>query len=454
MEIENSFFGTEKVWKILFKLAPPVMLAQLVQAMYNIVDSYFVGQISNDGLNALSVIFPLQLLIMALGIGTGVGVNTVMARMYGQQNPRAAEEVAGTGTLLAVCSWAVFAFLSFVFMGFYADISAESQEVSRLAVTYGNIVCVGSLGMFLESCWTKIHQARGNMKRPMVAQVSGALVNIVLDFVLIFGVGDFIPAMGVAGAAIASVIGQFVAAFIVFPGGSGKLPTIGKRKFANADADGSLESVASYIKQIYRAGIPSIVMQALYTVYIMGLNLILVSFSDAAVTALGLYYKLQTFFFIPIFGFETCIVPVISYNYAIGSTARCRKILWDSCVFGMVFMLVGIVGFEFFPCQLIGLFSDDSLVMEIGVTAFRRIGLSFLPAVFSLLIPVFFQALEMGKESLAVTLLRQIVLLVPVAWALSFAGLDYVWFTFPISEILTCVLGLILYIRLYRKWEM
>lgn len=278
-----SLFDTESVWAILMRIAPPVMLAQLIQAMYNIVDSYFVGQFSSDGLTALSIVYPVQLIVTAIAVGTGVGVNTLMSRYDGQGNHHLADRTAGTGTVLALISWLIFAVLSGLLMRPFAAISTESSSVADLAVTYGTIVCVGSPGVFLESTWSKVHQARGNMRLPMLAQIAGAAANIVLDPILIFGLGPA-PALGVAGAAFATVSGQVLAALIVVSGFR-KPPPI--RVFR------------SYAAKIYRLGFPSIFMQLLFTVYIMALNMILAGFSDDAVTVLGLYYKVQSFFFIP-----------------------------------------------------------------------------------------------------------------------------------------------------------
>ena len=313
---DTEFFRTEKIPKILLQIAPPVMLAQLIQAMYNIVDSFFVGKYSEPALTALSVIYPLQLIIIALAVGTGVGVNTYMARLYAQKMPGQAEETAGTGTLLALGTWFIFAIFSIFCMRPYVLTSANTPEAIESAVIYGQIVCIGSIGAFLEGNWTKVHQSRGNMHRPMVAQTVGALTNIVLDPILIFGLGP-VPELGVAGAAYATVCGQVAAAVITSFGGVGRLPERTKMPL--------------YIKQIYWFGYASIIMQALFTVYIVILNAILAGFSDSAVTVLGLYYKMQTFFFIPLMGLQTCIVPVLSFNYA---TKKYARQLWISlCVY-------------------------------------------------------------------------------------------------------------------------
>ena len=434
-----STFEEKNIWKVLFKVAPPVMLAQLILAMYNIVDSYFVGKYSGSGLTALSVIFPIQLIITAVAVGTGVGVNTNMSGCYAQNREERAHETAGVGSMLAFISWLMFAVISTVFMRADVKTSAGSQEVVEYAVIYGKIVCIGSISLFMDGIWTKVHQAGGNMKRPMIAQILGALTNIVLDPVLIFGMGP-VPEMGVAGAAYATVAGQTVAAAVTFYKGFYKIPP--------------KEKILGYIKQIYSLGFPSIFMQILYTVYIVALNIILAGFSDSAVTVLGLYYKLQSFFFIPLIGLETCIVPLISYAYAQRDYGRCKGIMTDTFIFAGSFMIVGIICFEFIPAQLIQIFSSETSVIEIGVTAFRIIGLSFIPAVFSLLTPVFFQAIGGAIPSIILSLTRQIFCLIPIFWLMSKIGLDYTWIAFPAAEIITGGVGIFLYIRQLKKWKM
>ena len=361
----DSLFDTESIWAILLRIAPPVMLAQLIQAMYNIVDSYFVGQYSNDGLTALSIIYPVQLIVTAIAVGTGVGVNTLMSHLDGRGKHHTADRTAGMGTVLALFSWAVFALLSALLMRPFALSSTNTPAVAEYTVTYGMIVCVGSLGVFLESNWSKVHQARGNMRLPMAAQIAGALTNIVLDPLLIFGLGP-IPELGVAGAAYATVAGQVLAAVIVSSG------------FRRPPAP---RLFLAYAARIYQLGYPSIFMQMLFTVYIMALNLILAGFSDAAVTVLGLYYKVQSFFFIPLNGLQTCIVPLLSYTYAKGAYSRCQRVVKDSIVLAMVFMLVGIACFELIPAQLLGLFTSEPEVFAIGPELSARGALPDLPGV-------------------------------------------------------------------------
>ena len=384
---ESQFFGQEKISKILLKIAPPVMLAQLIQALYNIVDSLFVGRYSSSGLAALSIIYLIQLLMIALAVGTGVGINTAMAARFGVGQKEKANEFAGVGTPLALFLWAAFALVCWCIMPIYARISTSSPEIVADVIIYGRIVSVFSFGLFLESIWTKVLQANGDMKTPMTAQILGAVTNIILDPLLIFGLLG-LPELGIAGAAIATVAGQIVAALAVMAKGVRKSPPLkvwGRR-----------------IAEIFRLGVPNILMQVAYTFYIFGLNLILANFSDQAVTALGLYYKWQTFFFIPLGAMQTCIVPVISFNYA----AR---------------------------------------VVEIGTVGFRFIGVSFIPLVTSLIFPVFFQAVGSSLKSSLLTVVRTMVLFVPLGFLFSRLGLTYFWLVFPVTELLTSLLGFVFY---------
>ena len=431
MALDNSIFGTEKVGKLLLKLAPPVMLAQLIQALYNIVDSYFVGKYSASGLAALSVIFPLQLLISALAIGTGVGVNTLMSHYYGISKGEKAFSVAGTEQFLAVATWIALAAVAFVIMPFYAKVSLVDPESRRFACEYGRIVCVGSIGIFLESNWSKVLQAKGDMRTPMAAQIAGALINILFDWLLIFGVGPF-PRLGIAGAAAATVGGQIAAAVIVGIKAMQKMP--------------GFKTMRKFFAPIYKAGVPNILMNALCTVYIIVLNLILVRFSDDAVTVLGLYYKLQTFLLIPLMGLNTCIVPVLSYNFAAGSTSRCKSVLWYTVWICAVCMAVGTAVFEIFPRPLLAIFaSGEPQILDMGTVALRIIAASFTPFALSLVMPAYFQAIGLGVQSVAITVLRQILLLMPLAYVLSFFGLTYVWFAFPITEFTTAAAAFLLY---------
>lgn len=431
-------FGTNKISSILLKITPPVMVAQLIQALYNTVDSFYVGRFSEDGLTALSVIYPIQLFITALAVGTGTGVNALMARLYAQKEENKANFAGGTGVFLCAITWVIFSICCVFLMKPFIKLSVRSSVALDYAMTYGNIVVIGSLGIFLESCFTKIHQANGNMVLPTIAQVSGAVTNIILDPVLIFGIGP-IPSMGIAGAAIATVIGQFIAAIITGIKGFRKPPR--------------LVEMGVYVKQIYHYGFPTILLQFLWVVYIMALNMILAGFSDAGITVLGLYYKLQSFFFIPMFALQTSIVPVLSYNYTQQSYGRCREVMRFSAIVSAILMTIGFFCFEIIPGQLIKIFSSSEEVLEIGIPAFRLIGLSFYPAVLSMLSPTFFQAIGASKQSSILALTRQILCLIPIFWLLSKLGLGYTWLAFPASEIITGAIGVILYIRELKNWK-
>ena len=425
-------FGREKVSRILLRLAPPVMFAQLIQALYNIVDSLFIGRYAPEGLTALSIVYPLQLLMIALAVGTGVGINTVMAAKLGVGEKEESARYAGLALPLSLLLWLVFAVLSWILLPAFAAVSTDSPLVADYVVRYGRIVCAGSLGLFLESVWTKVLQAEGNMKRPMLAQITGALVNIALDPLLIFGWGPF-PSLGMTGAALATAAGQFVAALFVMRGGLRPAPPFSEYRLR--------------FKRIFKLGLPNILMQSAYTFYILGLNLILASFCDEAVTALGLYYKWQTFFFIPLGAMQTCIVPVVSYNYAAGRIERCRETLKASLFFGLALMAVGTLCFEIIPGPLLKTFTADPRVIEIGLRGFRFIGVSFLPMVTSLIFPVFFQAVGSSLKSSALTVVRTVVLFVPLGYLFSRFGLDWFWLTFFLTESLTTLLGFAFYRR-------
>lgn len=433
---ESDFYGKEKISKILFKIAPPVMIAQLIQALYNIVDSLFIGHYSDSGLNALSIVYPLQLLMIALGVGTGVGVNTIMAYQYGHGNQENAKKYAGAGTILVGIIWLIFTALTWFILPIYAKSQTSSSLVVADVISYGRIICIFGFGLFFESVWTKVCQADGDMKTPMIAQICGAITNIVLDPILIFGF-LFIPEMGIIGAAVASVIGQIVAALIVFKKGF--------RKFYN-------HNFLDYSKQILHYGLPNILMQSAYTFYIFGLNMILATFSNEAVTALGLYYKWQTIFFIPLGAMQVCIVPIISFNFATKNIKRCKDTLNLSILFGVLMMLIGTLFFECIPNQMLRVFSSNEEVIKIGANGFRYIGFSFIPLVTSLIYPVFFQAIGYSFKSSFLTILRTVILFVPLGYLFSLISLDVFWLTYIVTETITTIVGFIFYQQFIKKF--
>lgn len=434
--MNSNLYGSSSINKILLKIAPPVMLAQLIQALYNIVDSFFIGKYNQNSLTALSIVYPLQLLMIAIAVGSGVGINTRMAYSLGVGDNQKCKDYAGVGTILGVVLWLIFALISFFIMPLFARMSTSSEEVINDVIVYGRIVCVGSIGIFLESIWSKILQAKGDMKTPMIDQIVGAVVNIILDRILIFGMGGF-KGMGIAGAALATIIGQIISCLIVMKKGAYKPPKVNTFK--------------TYLKNIYISGFPNILMQSAYTFYILGLNLILSGFSDQAVTALGLYYKWQTIFFIPLGALQTCIVPVVSFNYASKNLKRCNKTLYLSLLYGVILMAIGTLCFETIPEQMLRVFTKDEEVIKIGAYGFHFIGVSFIPMVTSLIFPVFFQAIGYSIRSSLLTVVRTVVLFVPLGYIFSRFGLDYFWLTFIFTETITSIVGFILFIKYLKN---
>lgn len=414
--------GDTPIGKLLLKLSPPVMLALLIQSIYNIVDSYFVSRYSLSGLTALSIIFPIQLLMTALGTGTGTGLNILISRMDGTGETARQRDVVKSGLGLGIMNFLIFTCLGMLLIGSYYTMSSDQAAVRTAGIQYAQIIFMGSFGLFMESNCTKLLQAKGNMVIPMLAQVVGAVINIVFDPILIFGLFGA-PELGVAGAAIATIMGQWAAMLITL-----------KAVFRTYDMRGKFRFKDCF--QIYQSGFPPIIMQSLYTPYIVGLNLILKQFAEDAVTVLGIYYKLQTFFFIPLMGLQQVIVPIISFNYGAKNDKRVKDTLRYSILISGSVMVLGTCIFMAFPKELISIFSTSASILSIGAVALRIISVSFIPASFAMMFTVYFQGINKGKSSVFITVLRQIILLVPLAWLFHFAGLNYVWLTFPLTEII------------------
>lgn len=425
--------GDIPIGKLLLKLSPPVMLALLIQSIYNIVDSYFVAQYSLSGLTALSIIFPIQLLMTALGTGTGTGLNILISRMDGNGDTARQRDVVKSGLYLGIWNFLIFTCIGMLLIGSYYTISSDQAEVRAEGIQYAQIIFLGSFGLFMESNCTKLLQAKGNMVTPMLAQVAGAAINLVFDPIFIFGLFGA-PELGVAGAAIATIMGQWAAMLITL-----------KAVFRTYDVRGTFRFKDCI--QIYQSGFPSIIMQSLYTLYIVGLNLILKQFTEDAVTVLGIYYKLQTFFFIPLMGLQQVIVPVISFNYGAHDNKRVNDTLRYSILISCGVMALGTFIFMAFPKELISIFAGSTSIVNIGTLALRIISVSFLPASFAMMFTVYFQGIDKGKCSVFITVLRQIILLVPLAWLFHFAGLNYVWLTFPVTESIAMCCCCLLYHR-------
>lgn len=423
--------------KLLLRLSPPVMLALLIQSVYNIVDSYFVARYSAAGLTALSIIFPIQLLMTALATGTGTGMNILISRMDGTGDTKSQSMLIKNGLFLGLFNYLLFCVIGLSMIHSYYMISSDLVSVRTQGIQYAQIIFIGSIGQFLEANCTKILQAKGNMFTPMLAQIAGAAINVIFDPILIFGLFGM-PELGIAGAAIATIIGQLAAMVITLVAVYRKYPHQGQLS-------------PDHCIQIYKSGMPSIVMQSLYTLYIVGLNLILKQFTEDAVTVLGIYYKLQTFFFIPLMGLQQVILPVISFNYGAGKEERVKDVLKYSTIASCSIMLAATVIFVLFPRQLLSIFSDSRQIMQIGSYALPVICSSFIPAGLVMMFTVYYQGVERGRDSLTITVLRQVFLLVPLAWIFHFAGLKYVWYTFITTEMIATIVSLLLYRNLLKN---
>ena len=432
MDMENI-----SVSKLLLKMSPPVMLALLIQSIYNIADSFFVARYSTEGLTALSIVYPVQLLITALATGTGAGVNILISRLDGRGETEAQHDIIKSGLFLNMFHFLIFAFVGNILANAYFSLSTGNAVVKAQGIIYSRIIFSGSFGLFIESICTKILQARGNMMIPMIAQVTGSVVNILLDIMLIFGIGH-IPALGIMGAAIATVIGQWVAMVITLLAVMKKYSLRGTCK-------------PEFCKQIYANGIGSIVTQSLYTIYIVGLNMILKIFTEDAVTVLGIYYKIQSFFFIPLLGFQQVLLPLFSYHYGAGDRHRNRNILKCAMTFSAAIMAVATGIFLLFPEKLVQIFSMESTILAIGKYAFPVISISFVFAGLTIVITSYLQGIAHIKSSLFIIVLRQIVLLVPLAWVFHFMGLNAVWWTFPVTEIIASITGILIIVILHKQ---
>lgn len=375
--------GDIPIGKLLLKLSPPVMLALLIQSIYNIVDSYFGAQYSLSGLTALSIIFPIQLLMTALGTGTGTGLNILISRMDGNGDTARQRDVVKSGLYLGIWNFLIFTCIGMLLIGSYYTISSDQAEVRAEGIQYAQIIFLGSFDLFMESNCTKLLQTKGNMMTPMLAQVAGAAINLVFDPIFIFGLFGA-PELGVAGAAIATIMGQWAAMLITL-----------KAVFRTYDVRGTFRFKDCI--QIYQSGFPSIIMQSLYTLYIVGLNLILKQFTEDAVTVLGIYYKLQTFFFIPLMGLQQVIVPVISFNYGVHDNKRVNDTLRYSILISCGVMALGTFIFMAFPKELISIFAGSTPILNIGTPALRIISVSFLPASLAMMFTVYFQGIEKGN---------------------------------------------------------
>ena len=436
MSVKENKMGVMPVGKLLFSMSAPMMLSMLIQACYNIVDSIFVAQISEDALNAVSLTFPLQQLMIAVCGGTAVGMNALLSRALGAKEPEKANKIANTGIFLFACSYVVFALIGFFFSKPFFLAQTDVEEIVNYGTDYATICMCGAIGIFTQFCFEKMLQATGRTFCTMVTHLIGTIVNIVLDPILIFGLFGF-PKLEVAGAAIATVSGQMVA---------GLMAILFNLKF-NKDIHISFKLIRfdkEIVKEIYKIGLPSIVMQSIGSVMTFCLNKILIAFTTTATAVFGAYFKLQSFIFMPIFGLNNGMVPIIAYNYGAKKYDRVKKTIILTIITAIAIMTMGMLTFELVPHVLLGMFNASEAMLEIGVPALRIIGTHLIFAGFCIISGSVFQAIGNPNHSLIVSICRQLVALLPAAWLLAQTNrLELVWLAFPIAECVSLTLSAI-----------
>lgn len=444
VEEKENKMGVMPVNKLLMNMSLPMMISMLVQALYNVVDSIFVSRIDENALTAVSMAFPIQSLMIALGAGTGVGVNALLSRSLGEKDYDRVNKAAGNGIFLAGINYLVFLLVGIlVTTPFYLSQTKDAQILSY-GQQYLTIICCCSFGMYGQFIFERLLQSTGRTFYTMITQSIGAIINIILDPVFIFGYFG-VPKMGVAGAAIATVIGQIVAGTIALVINIKKNDEI-QLKLKGFRPDGKI------IAWIYEVGIPSIIMQAIGSVMTYGMNRILIAFSSTAVAVFGVYFKLQSFIFMPVFGLNNGMVPIIAYNYGAGKKDRLIKTLKLSIIYAVGLMLLGVIIFQLFPAPLFALFDASETMIAIGIPALRIISLSFIFAGFCIVCGSLFQALGNGVYSMVVSIARQLLVLLPVAYLLSLSGkVEAVWWAFPIAEIVSLSLTVFFMFRINRK---
>lgn len=442
---QENKMGIQPVNKLLVSMAVPLMLSMLVQACYNIVDSVYVAQISEDALTAVSMAFPIQTVMIAVCTGTGVGMNAMLSRSLGERNSENANRAANNGVFLAICSYLAFVLVGiFVSRPFYISQISYNMDIVNAGASYMRICCIFSLGSCLQTTFERMMQGTGLTFYTMITQMSGAVVNIILDPMFIFGIGPF-PELGVTGAAVATCIGQTVA---------GILAIVLNRKY-NKEVYVGIHQVFkpswSVIKRIYYVGIPSTIMASISSVMYYGMNLILTGFSSTASAVFGVYFKLQSFFFLPVFGMNNAIVPIMAYNYGAQKRSRMIQTLKCGLMFAIAIMSVGVLAFETIPQVLLGFFNASDNMLKIGEPALRIIAIHFPIAAVGIVLGTTFQALGKAIYSAFVSLGRQLVVLLPVAFALAKLGeLSAIWWSFPIAELVSLILTLIFFRKIYR----
>lgn len=442
--LSENKMGVYPVGKLLADMAIPMMISMIVQAFYNIVDSVFVSRISENALTAVSLAFPLQSLCIAVGSGTAVGMNAILSRSLGEKRQDMVDRSANTGIFLFICSYVLFALIGIFLTKPFFMAQTDVEEILKHGIGYSSICLICSVGIFMQFCFERLLQSTGRTNLAMITQLVGAITNIILDPILIFGLFG-LPRMEVAGAALATVIGQIFAAILALIMNLKKNPEVHIRpKLIRFDA-----AIAG---EIYRVGLPSIIMQSIGSIMTFCMNKILIAFSTTAAAVFGAYFKLQSFVFMPIFGLNNAMVPILAYNYGAAKPERVKQTIKLSIASAMSIMAVGLLVFETLPAVLLGFFDASEHMMEIGVPALRIIALHFVLAGFCIPAGSVCQAIGNPVYTLVTSVCRQLVVLLPVAWLLAQSGrLELVWFAFPIAEIMSMTMSTIFLGKTMKK---
>ena len=441
---ENKM-GTMPVKKLLISMALPMMISMLVQALYNVVDSIFVARIEEDALTAVTLAFPLQNLMIAVGGGIGVGVNALLSRSLGEKRFDQANDAANTGLFLTFLHYILFLLIAIFAAKPFIRSQTADPRIMEYGVTYLTIVCGASLGLFYQMMFERLLQSTGLTVYSMISQGTGAIINIIMDPIMIFGLFGF-PRLGVAGAAWATVLGQCVAAIL------GLVLNVKRNREITISLKEILHPNFANIRNIYAIGIPSCLMMAIGSFMSYMMNRILITFSTTATAVFGAYFKLQSFFFMPVFGMNNAVTPIVAYNYGARNRDRVLGTVKFALKLAVCIMLCGTLAFELIPQVLLGFFNASGDMLSIGVPALRIIGVHFPIAACCIILGSTFQAFGKGVYSLITSVFRQILVLIPVAWLLAKLGnVMYVWFSFPIAELMSLTVTLILFRKLYRE---
>lgn len=444
--MKENKMGVQPVGKLLAGMAIPMMISMLVQAFYNVVDSIFVSRLGENALTAVSLAFPLQNLMIAVGAGTAIGMNALLSKSLGAKDFERADRSANTTVFLYFLSSLLFVIVGLFFTKPFYIAQTTDVEIVKYGVDYTRICLVFSFGIFYQFCFERMLQSTGKAHIAMVTQIIGAVTNIILDPIMIFGLLGF-PRLEVLGAAVATVTGQIVAALCAL------LMNIKKNKEIKIKFK-QIKWHSETAKEIYRVGVPSIIMQSIGSLMTFGMNLILISFTTTATAVFGAYFKLQSFIFMPIFGLNNGMVPIIAYNYGAKKKDRVLKTVKLSVLTATAIMAVGFIAFETIPNVLLGFFSPSENMLKIGTIALRIIGTHYLLAGFCIIAGSVCQAIGNPVHSLIVSICRQLVVLLPAAWLLSMTGnLNLVWLSFPIAEIMSLILSAIFLKKTYKKLD-